>query len=68
MTYSIGLLFPQFDKLISTIQNIERLEAIDLGSKIVGAEAVQEQIEKVLQATKSYEKSVKLFNAVKKRA
>lgn len=68
LTYSIGLLFPQFDKLVSTIQNIERLEAIDLGSKIVGAEAVQEQIEKVLQATKSYDRSVKLFNAVKKRA
>ena len=68
LTYSIGLLFPQFDKLISTIQNIERLEAIDLGSKIVGAEAVQEEIQKVLQATKSYEKSVKIFNAVKKRA
>lgn len=68
LTYSIGLLFPQFDKLVSTIQNIERLEAIDLGSKIVGAEAVQEQIEKVLQATKSYDRSVKLFNAVKRRA
>ena len=68
LTYSIGLLFPQFDKLVSTIQNIERLEAIDLGSKIVGAEAVQEEIQKVLQATKSYEKSVKLFNAVKRRA
>ena len=68
LTYSIGLLFPQFDKLVSTIQNIERLEAIDLGSKIVGAEAVQEQIQKVLQATKSYDRSVKLFNAVKRRA
>lgn len=67
LTYSIGMLFPQFDKLISTIQNIERLEAIDLGSKIVGAEAVQEQVEKVLQATKSYNRSVKLFNAVKRR-
>lgn len=68
LTYSIGLLFPQFDRLVNTIQNIERLEAIDLGSKIVGAEAVQEQIQKILQATKSYDRSVKLFNAVKKRA
>lgn len=68
LTYSIGLLFPQFDRLVNTIQNIEKLEAIDLGTKIVGAEAVQEQIEKVLQATKSYDKSVKLFNAVKRRA
>ena len=68
LTYSLGLLFPQFDKLVSTIQNIERLEAIDLGSKIVGAEAVQEEIQKVLQATKSYDRSVKLFNAVKRRA
>lgn len=68
LTYSLGLLFPQFDRLVNTIQNIERLEAIDLGTKIVGAEAVQEQIEKVLQATKSYDRSVKLFNAVKKRA
>ena len=68
LTYSIGLLFPQFERLVNTIQNIERLEAIDLGSKIVGAEAVQEQIEKVLQATKSYDRSVKLFNAVKRRA
>lgn len=68
LTYSIGLLFPQFDRLVNTIQNIERLEAIDLGSKIVGAEAVQEQIDKVLQATKSYDRSVKLFNAVKRRA
>lgn len=68
LTYSIGLLFPQFDRLVNTIQNIERLEAIDLGSKIVGAEAVQEQIQKVLQATKSYDRSVKLFNAVKRRA
>ena len=68
LTYSIGLLFPQFDRLVSTIQNIERLEAIDLGTKIVGAEVVQEQIQKVLQATKSYDRSVKLFNAVKKRA
>ena len=68
LTYSIGLLFPQFDRLVSTIQNIERLEAIDLGTKIVGAEVVQEQIQKILQATKSYDRSVKLFNAVKKRA
>lgn len=68
LTYSIGLLFPQFDRLVHTIQNIEKLEAIDLGTKIVGAEVVQEQIQKVLQATKSYEKSVKLFNAVKRRA
>ena len=68
LTYSIGLLFPKFDRLVSTIQNIEKLEAIDLGTKIVGAEAVQEQIQKVLQATKSYDRSVKLFNAVKKRA
>ena len=68
LTYSIGLLFPQFDRLVHTIQNIEKLEAIDLGTKIVGAEVVQEQIQKVLQATKSYEKSVKLFNAVKLRA
>lgn len=68
LTYSIGLLFPQFDRLVNTIQNIEKLEAIDLGTKIVGAEVVQEQIQKVLQATKSYEKSVKLFNAVKRRA
>ena len=68
LTYSIGLLFPQFDRLVNTIQNIERLEAIDLGSKIVGAEVVQEQIQKVLQATKSYDRSVKLFNAVKRRA
>lgn len=68
LTYSLGLLFPQFDRLVNTIQNIERLEAIDLGTKIVGAEAVQEQIEKILQATKSYDKSVKLFNAVKRRA
>lgn len=68
LTYSLGLLFPQFDRLVNTIQNIERLEAIDLGSKIVGAEAVQEQIEKILQATKSYERSVKIFNAVKRRA
>lgn len=68
LTYSIGLLFPQFDRLVHTIQNIEKLEAIDLGTKIVGAEVVQEQIQKVLQATKSYEKSVKLFNAVKMRA
>ena len=68
LTYSIGLLFPKFDRLVSTIQNIEKLEAIDLGTKIVGAEAVQEQIQKILQATKSYDRSVKLFNAVKKRA
>lgn len=68
LTYSIGLLFPQFDRLVHTIQNIEKLEAIDLGTKIVGAEVVQEQIQKVLQATKSYEKSAKLFNAVKMRA
>lgn len=68
LTYSIGLLFPQFDRLVNTIQNIEKLEAIDLGTKIVGAEAVQEQIEKILQATKSYDRSVKLFNAVKRRA
>ena len=66
LTYSIGLLFPQFDRLVSTIQNIERLEAIDLGTKIVGAEVVQEQIQKVLQATKSYEKSVKIFKRKRK--
>ena len=68
LTYSIGLLFPQFDRLVHTIQNIEKLEAIDLGTKIVGAEVVQEQIQKILQATKSYDRSVKLFNAVKRRA
>lgn len=68
LTYSIGLLFPQFERLVNTIQNIERLEAIDLGTKIVGAEAVQEQVEKVLQATKSYDRSIKIFNAVKRRA
>lgn len=68
LTYSIGLLFPQFERLVNTIQNIERLEAIDLGTKIVGAEAVQEQVEKILQATKSYDRSIKIFNAVKRRA
>ena len=65
---SLAYLFPQLSKLVTSVQELSNLEKINLGTKIVGSDVVQEEIQKVLQATKSYEKSVKLFNAVKKRA
>ena len=65
---SLAYLFPQLSKLVTSVQELSNLEKINLGTKIVGSDVVQEEIQKVLQATKSYDRSVKLFNAVKRRA
>ena len=65
---SLAYLFPQLSKLVTSVQELSNLEKINLGTKIVGSDVVQEEIQKVLQATKSYDRSVKIFNAVKKRA
>ena len=65
---SLAYLFPQLSKLVTSVQELSNIEKINLGTKIVGSDVVQEEVEKVLQATKSYERSVKIFNAVKRRA
>ena len=65
---SLAYLFPQLSKLVTSVQELSNIEKINLGTKIVGSDVVQEEVEKVLQATKSYDRSVKLFNAVKRRA
>ena len=65
---SLAYLFPQLSKLVTSVQELSNLEKINLGTKIVGSDVVQEEIQKVLQATKSYDRSVKIFNAVKRRA
>lgn len=41
---SLAYLFPQLSKLVTSVQELSNLEKINLGTKIVGSDVVQEEV------------------------
>ena len=58
---SLAYLFPQLSKLVTSVQELSNLEKINLGTKIVGSDVVQEEVQKLLSSTKTYQTTMLFF-------
>lgn len=58
---SLIYLFPQLSKLVTSVQQLSNLEKIDLGTKIIGSDIVQKEIDRLLSSTKTYQTTMSFF-------
>lgn len=54
-------LFPQLSKLVTSVQELSNLEKINLGTKIIGSDIVQKEVDTLLSSTKKYQTTMSFF-------